>query len=71
MPSLSKAQFYEAKVEKLTKSFDKAVSGIHTRLLYNGRSKQHMHVLCQLRSGINRLKIFSVHQSSGVSRAQM
>ena len=48
-------RFYTAKVGRFTKSFDKALPGPHTRLLYNGRVKLHANVLCQLRSGINRL----------------
>lgn len=47
--------FYKAKVGRYTKSFDKALPGPHTRLLYNGKQKTHASVLCQLRSGINRL----------------
>ena len=39
-------RFYKAKVGRF---------GQHTHLLYNGRVKLHANVLCQLRSGINRL----------------
>ena len=48
-------KFYKSKVGRFTKSFNKALPGPHTRLLYNGRAKSHANVLCQLRSGINRL----------------
>ena len=48
-------KFYTTKVGRFTKSLDKALPGPHTRLLYNGRVKLHANVLCQLRSGINRL----------------
>ena len=48
-------KFYKSKVGRFTKSFDKALPGPHTRLLYNRRAKLHANVLCQLRSGINRL----------------
>ncbi len=48
-------KFYATKVGRFTKSFGKALPGPHTRLLYNGRVKLHANVLCQLRSGINRL----------------
>lgn len=42
-------------VGRFTKSFDKVLPGPHTSLLYNGKQKIHASVLCQLRSGINRL----------------
>ena len=48
-------RFYTAKVGRFTKSFDKALLGPHTCLLYNGRVKLHANVLCQLRSDINQL----------------
>lgn len=47
--------FYKAKVGRFTKTFDKALPGPHTRLLYNRKQKTHASILCQLRSGINRL----------------
>lgn len=48
-------EFYTTKIGRYIKSFDKALPGPHTRLLYNGRVKVHGNVLCQLRSSINRL----------------
>ena len=53
--SRTPAKFYKAKVGRFTKTFDKALSGPHSRLLYNGKRKIHANILCQLRSGINRL----------------
>ena len=48
--------FYKARVGRYTKTFDKALPGPHTRLLlYNREQKTHASILCQLRSGINRL----------------
>ena len=43
-------KFYKAKVGKFTKTFDKALPGPHTRLLYNGKRKIQANILCQLRS---------------------
>ena len=51
----SKSELYNDKIGRFTKSFDKALPGTHTRFLYNGRSKQQAKILCQLRSGMNRL----------------
>ena len=48
-------KLHTTKVGRFMKSFGKALPGPHTRLLYNGRVKLHANVLCQLRSGINRL----------------
>ena len=48
-------KFYEAKVGRFTQTFDKALPGPHARLLYNGKGKMQANILCQLRSGINRL----------------
>lgn len=55
MGTPSKISFYSDKTGRFTKSFDKALPGAHTSLLYNGRSKLQAKILCQLRSGINRL----------------
>ena len=44
------------KTGKFTKSIDKSpLPYIHTRLLYQGRSKYQASILCQLRTGISRL----------------
>ena len=40
---------------RFTKTLDKALPGRHARPLYNGKGKIHTNILCQLRSGINRL----------------
>lgn len=40
------------------KSIDKGIPGNHTRLLYNGKSKTHARILCQLRTGIRRLNSY-------------
>ena len=54
-PARAPDRFYKAKVGRFTKTFDKALPGPHTRLLYNGKRKIQANILCQLRSGINRL----------------
>lgn len=41
----SRARFW------FTKSFDKGLPGPHTKALYDGKSKAHSQILCQLRSG--------------------
>ena len=53
--STDSRQIHKAKAGRFTKSFDKALPGPHTRLLYNGRVKLHANILCQLRSGVNQL----------------
>lgn len=53
MGTPSKSRFYSDKTSRFTKSFDKALPGAHTCLLYNGRSKLQVRILCQLRSGMN------------------
>lgn len=51
----SRLLFMKAKEGRFIKSFDKALPGKHTTALYNGRTKKHSQILCQLRTGICRL----------------
>lgn len=43
---------------RFIKSFDKALPGPHTLMLYKGKSKSQATILCQLRTGINRLNSY-------------
>lgn len=48
----------KAKEGSFIKSFDKAFPGKYTTSLYNGRTKKHSQILCQLRTGICRLNSY-------------
>ena len=48
----------KSKVGRFIKSYDKALPGKHTNTIYNGRSKKQSQILCQLRTGISRLKSY-------------
>lgn len=48
----------QAKVGRFIKSFDKALLGKHTNIIYNGRTKKQSQILCQLRTGICRLNSY-------------
>ena len=50
--------FTKAKVGRFIKSFDKALPGRHTDVIYNGRTKKQSQILCQLRTGICRLNSY-------------
>lgn len=52
-----KLPFMGAKEGRFIKSFDKALPGKHTITIYNGRTKKHSQILCQLRTGICRFKL--------------
>lgn len=52
-----KAFYMKAKVGRFTKSFDKALPGRHTKTIYNGRTKKHSQILCQLRTGNMQAKL--------------
>lgn len=55
-PCSAYARPLNPKTGKFTKSIDKAPPPHkHTRLLYQGKSKYHASILCQLRTGISRL----------------
>lgn len=47
-----------SKSGRFVKSIDKGMPSRHTRILYNGRSKLHAGLLCQLRTGISRLNSY-------------
>ena len=53
-----KATFTKAKVGRVIKSFDKALPGRHTDIIYNGRTKKQSQILCQLLTGICRLNSY-------------
>ena len=47
-----------SKTGQFVKSIDKKIPDSHTSLLYNGKSKSHAGLLCQLRTGICRLNSY-------------
>lgn len=47
-----------SKTGRFIKSIDKGIPSSHTRALYNGKSKMHAGLLCQLRTGICRLNSY-------------
>ena len=47
-----------SKTGQFVKSIDKKIPNSHTSLLYNGKSKSHARLLCQLRTGICRLNSY-------------
>ena len=47
-----------AKVGRFIKLFDKALTRKHIITIYNGRTKKHLQILCQLRIGIYRLNSY-------------
>lgn len=47
-----------SKPGRFVKSINKGIPDSHTRLLYNGKSKTHPGLLCQLRTGIYRLNSY-------------
>ena len=47
-----------SKTGRFVKSIDKKIPDSHTSLLYNGKSKPHAGLLCQLRTGICRLNSY-------------
>lgn len=53
-----KTLFLKTKVGRFIKSFDKALPGNHNSTIYNGRTKKHSQILCQLRTGIRRLNSY-------------
>ena len=53
-----KALFLKTKVGRFIKSSDKALPGNHNNTIYNGRTKKHSQILCQLRTGIRRLNSY-------------
>lgn len=53
-----KTLFGQAKVGRFIKSFDKALPGKHTNIIYNGRTKKHSQILCQLLREICRLNSY-------------
>lgn len=60
MATLNKDLFYTSKVGRYTNLFDKTLTGLHTRGLFDGKWKLHAHTrtcahFCPLRTGINRL----------------
>ena len=48
----------QSKTGRFIKSIDKGIPSSHTRVLYNGKSKMHAGLLCQLRTGICRLNSY-------------
>ena len=48
----------KATVGRFIKSFDKALPGKHTTIIYSGRTKKYSQILCQLRTGICRLNSY-------------
>ena len=48
-------QVIETSVGKYTRTINKALSGKHTKALYNGRLYNDVSILCQLRIGMYRL----------------
>ncbi len=53
-----KMLFSKAKVGRFIKSFDKALPGKHTKIIYHGRNRKQSKILCQLRTGIWRLNSY-------------
>lgn len=55
---IPESDFIKAKEGRFIKSYDKALPGKHTNILYNGRTKKQSQILCQLRTGISRLNSY-------------